>query len=306
MTRVASIDIGTNSVLLLIAEKRDGDLVAVVDRATITRLGEGVDKARALSPDATRRTLECLSGYAEDIRAAGVSHVEAVGTSAMRDAKGGDAFRKEAARLLGVEPRVIPGSEEAALTFEGALTGLGLDAGPVTVVDIGGGSTEIVIGDAASGVEKAESLDIGSVRLTERHVRSDPPTRDELEAARSDARKTIEGAGLSPRGALVGVAGTVTTIAAYARDVVPYDGARVHGMRLSRADVVAAVEALAALPLAERRGLRAIDPKRADVIVAGGILLGEILAWSASDELVVSDRGVRWGLARRWFEARGA
>jgi exopolyphosphatase/guanosine-5'-triphosphate,3'-diphosphate pyrophosphatase len=306
MTRVATIDIGTNSVLLLIAEKRKGQLVAVVDRATITRLGEGVDKARALSPEATRRTLECLSGYAEDIRAAGASHIEAVGTSAMRDAQGGEAFRKEAARLLGVEPRVIPGNEEAALTFEGALTGLGLEAGPVTVVDIGGGSTEIVIGDAASGVDRAESLDIGSVRLTERHVRSDPPARAELEAARNDARTTVEGAGLSPRGTLVGVAGTVTTIAAYARDVVPYEGARVHGMRLSRAEVLAAVDALAVLPLAQRRSLRAIDPKRADVIVAGGVLLGEILTWAGSDELVVSDRGVRWGLARRWFEARGA
>jgi exopolyphosphatase / guanosine-5'-triphosphate,3'-diphosphate pyrophosphatase len=311
-------------VLLLVAERREDDVVVpIVERATITRLGQGVDKSRALAPEAVRRTLECISRYAEDIRSSGVSAVAAVGTSAMRDAEGGDAFRTEVARLIGAPPRVISGREEAELTFEGALTGLGLEAGPVTVVDIGGGSTEIVTGDVGGGVGQAVSLDVGSVRLTERHVRSDPPTPDELEAVRADVRAALEGAGVAPRGALVGVAGTVTTIAAYTRDVVPYDSARVHGMRLSRTEVESTVRSLAAMPLLQRRAAGAIDPARADVIVAGGILLDEMTAWGLGPDLgpktgktggrsgeshesvlIVSDRGVRWGLVWRMLEGQ--
>jgi exopolyphosphatase/guanosine-5'-triphosphate,3'-diphosphate pyrophosphatase len=304
--RVATIDIGTNSVLLLVAELRGGGLVPILERATITRLGQGVDATRALAPEAARRTLECLARYAEELRAAGAKRVAAVGTSAMRDAHGGEAFRAEAAALLGVEPRVISGREEAELTFAGALTGLGLTTGPVTVVDIGGGSTEVVTGDAAGGMDRAISLDMGSVRLTERHVRTDPPRAEELEAVRRDVRAALDSSGITPRGALVGVAGTVTTLAAHARSVVPYDAARVHGMRLARAAIETSVRELAALPLAARRALPAIDPARADVIVAGGVLLDEILAWASASELVVSDRGVRWGLARMLIEDRPA
>lgn len=313
--RVAAIDIGTNSVLLLIAEKRDEVLVPVLERATITRLGQGVDKARKLASEAVDRTLACLSRYADDIRAEGATEVAAVGTSAMRDAEGGQAFREAAAEILGVEPRVVSGRVEAELTFEGALTGLGLK-GPVTVFDVGGGSTEIVTGDGDGKLSHATSLDIGSVRLTERHIRSDPPTSDEIRRVRDDVRASLERTGFQPRGALVGVAGTVTTIAAFARDVAPYDPVRVHGTRLSRAEVDRASASLAALTLAERRALRAIDPARADVIVAGALLVSELLAWaedarrvadlgiSRVSELVVSDRGVRWGLARRMVEGR--
>ncbi|MRG92910.1 Ppx/GppA phosphatase family protein [Polyangium spumosum] len=313
--RFAAIDIGTNSVLLLIAEPRGGELVPILERATITRLGQGVDATRALAPEAVTRTLDCLAAYGEAMRAAGVSRVAAVGTSAMRDARGGDAFRAEAKARLGVEPRVVSGREEAELTFEGALSGLGL-SGPVTVFDVGGGSTEIVTGDAASGLARATSLDIGSVRLTERHVKSDPPTAAELEAVRADVRAALSSAGFPPSGALVGVAGTVTTLAAYARDVFPYDASRVHGARMSRDEVVSAVGSLAAMRLEARRGLRTVKPERADVIVAGGVIVEEVLAWAAearplgtpgvdsSVELVVSDRGVRWGLARRLAEGR--
>ncbi|WP_437783119.1 Ppx/GppA phosphatase family protein [Sorangium sp. So ce1097] len=305
---VAAIDIGTNSVLLLIAERRGGELVALVERATITRLGQGVDAARALAPEAVERTLACLARYGEEIRSLGVERVDAVGTSAMRDAAGGEAFIARARDLLGAAPRVISGPEEAELTYAGALTGLDLPArGPRIVFDVGGGSTEIIVGDAGGQVERAVSLDVGSVRLTERHVRSDPPAEAELEAVRADARAalaTVPAGPLSGAPTLIGVAGTVTTLAALMRDVVPYDSARVHGARVSGAEVVAITSRLAALPLAARRQLPALDPARADVIVAGSVLIEEILAWAsraagAPVDLIASDRGVRWGLAER-------
>ncbi len=331
--RVAAIDIGTSSVLLLVAERRDGALVPVAERATITRLGQGVDASRALAPEAVDRTLACLSRYAEEIRALGAERVDAVGTSAMRDAAGGEAFVARARELLGVAPRVISGAEEAALTFAGALTGLALPPVPRIVFDLGGGSTEIIVGPPGStfgapgrashgapcapspegDVLGAVSLDVGSVRLTERHVRADPPSPAELSALRGAARAALRAAPALPASdgpppVLVGVAGTVTTIAALVHDVTPYDGARVHGARLTRREVAATTTRLAALPLAERRLLPALDPARADVIVAGSILVEEIMAWAtgsrggqdeSSGELIASDRGVRWGLAQQ-------
>jgi exopolyphosphatase/guanosine-5'-triphosphate,3'-diphosphate pyrophosphatase len=309
--RVAAIDIGTNSVLLLVAERRGDTIVPILERATITRLGQGVDATRALAPEAIRRTLDCLERYAVDIRASGAVYVDVAGTSAMRDAAGGESFRAEAKSLLGVEPRVISGREEAELTFEGAVTGLSL-SGAVTVVDVGGGSTEIVTGDVATGPNRAVSLDIGSVRLTERHVRTDPPTTNELAAVRRDVRQALDGSGMIPTQMIVGVAGTVTTLAAYALGVVPYESERVHGARLSGVRVDAAVQALAAMSLNERRSLGSVQPDRADVIVAGGLIVAEMLAWArdslrvssgATDvEFVASDRGVRWGLAKRLFQ----
>lgn len=300
--RVAAIDIGTNSVLLLVAEKRGDDLVPIVERATITRLGRGVDKTRTLDPEAIRDTLVCLENYAGEIDRASVSRVDAVGTSAMRDAQGGEDFRSSAAKILGTEPRVISGDEEAALTFGGALAGLESD-GDVLVFDLGGGSTELIRGRARGDViTRARSLDIGSVRLTERHLASDPPRADELEAARLDARRALAELGDgwvdgAPR--VVGVAGTVTTLAAHVLDVAPYDPAKIHGARLDAAAIASATSELARMPLAERRSLRTIDPRRADVIVAGALIVDEVLSWAGARSLLVSDRGVRWGLAKR-------
>ena len=306
--RVATIDIGTNSVLLLVAERRGAELVPVLERATITRLGRGVDRTRTLDPEAIEATLACLADYAAEIQRAGAERVDAVGTSAMRDAQGGELFRTRAAALLGREPRVISGDEEADLTFAGALAGLSLE-GPVVVFDLGGGSTEIIRGHAASQgdtLERAVSLDIGSVRLTERHLHADPPRADEIAAARRDARAALDGLGTGFLGdaaggaaRLVGVAGTVTTLAAHALGVAPYDATRVHGARLDAATVARVSADLARASLAERRALPAIDPKRADVIVAGATIVEEVLAWSGAAALIVSDRGVRWGLAKR-------
>lgn len=307
--RVAAIDIGTNSVLLLIAEQRGAALVALVDHMTITRLGQGVDATRALSPEAVERTLACLARYGEELRAYGVERVDAVGTSAMRDAVGGDAFIARAHEILGVAPRVISGEEEADLTFAGALTGIALpEVSPRIVFDVGGGSTEIILGSAAGVVQYAVSLDVGSVRLTERHIRTDPPTSTELDAVRTDIRAALASVPPAADGAdepvLVGVAGTVTTLAAIAREVAPYDGARVHGSRISWDEVNSITSKLASLPLAARKQLLGLDPARADVIVAGSVLVEEILRWAGGARrmppgLVASDRSVRWGLAER-------
>lgn len=299
--RVAAIDIGTNSVLLLVAERRGEELVPVLERATITRLGRGVDRARALDPEAVSDTLACLSTYAEDLRAAGATRVAAVGTSAMRDARGGEDFRSRARQILGVAPAVISGEEEAALTFAGALAGLGLD-GPVLVFDLGGGSCEIIRGEARGEAQHAVSLDIGAVRSTERYVLHDPPRPDEIAAVRRAAREALDALepgllGGAPR--VVGVAGTVTTLAAHALGVAPYDAARVHGARLDQITVARTLAELASLTLAERRALPTIDPRRADVLVAGTAIVDELLDWAGAGELVVSDRGVRWGLASR-------
>ena len=298
MKRVAAIDIGTNSVLLLVAEVQGDDIVPLVERATITRLGQGVDRTRHLAPEAIERTLACLERYAADIREHAPESVFVVGTSAMRDAEGGASFRESARAILGVEPRVASGDEEAELTFLGSLSGLPIE-GDVLVFDVGGGSTEIIVGDSRTGPRAKISLDIGSVRLTERHVRADPPGSEELRAVREDVRAALAKVPFAPSGAVVGVAGTVTTLAAFVKDIAPYDAARVHGAELLASEVASAADRLAALPLDQRKALPAIDPKRADVIVAGAVLVDELLRFCGAERVVVSDRGVRWGLVVR-------
>lgn len=319
--RVGAIDIGTNSVLLLVADvfadaqvterevqpsepgERDGRRVSLrpaVERATITRLGQGVDESRALAPEAIDRTLACLASYGEELRALGVTALDVVGTSAMRDARGAEGFRAQARALLGVEPRVIAGDEEARLTFAGGLSGIAL-AGPVSVFDIGGGSTELIRGSLPSKVvETAVSVDVGSVRLTERHVRHDPPTAEELARCRADIERALD---LAPAaalaGPLVGVAGTVTTIAAIAHEVDPYDASKIHGVELTLDQVRDVTQKLADLPLAERVKLPGLSPKRADVIVAGSLLCQAIVERAGARRLLASDRGVRWGLAEQ-------
>lgn len=308
--RIATIDIGTNSVLLLIAEAEPGSgaLKPVVERATITRLGQGVDQNRRLLPEAAERTLACLAEYAATLREHGVTRVEAVGTSAMRDATGGQEFVARAAQILGVAPRVIDGNEEARLTFSGALSGLPV-TGPVMVFDIGGGSTEIVVGEVGPDfrhVSRAVSLNIGSVRLFERHVRSDPPSADELHQVDADIAEALRAAPeLTPGAALVGVAGTVTQLAALELELPRYDGTRVHGSELARSAVERLTERLARATLAERRVMPGMDPSRADVLVVGSAIACAVLRWSGANKLVVSDRGVRWGLCQELLTQSG-
>ena len=297
--RVAAIDIGTNTVLLLVAEVRDGQLVAVEEHATITRLGQGVDKTRQLAPEAVERTNACLDRYAEIVQRLGVTKIDVVGTSAMRDAGGGEAVRAHVKARFGVEARTISGDQEARLTFAGALSGLTLPGARVVVFDIGGGSTEVVDGDRTTrAIAFAHSYDVGSVRLTERHVRSDPPTEAECEAVARAASEAFASVPSSVRGApVVGIAGTVTTLAAVSLGMTTYDGARIHGHTLPLAELERVVTLLARAPLEERRAIAGLEPKRADVIVAGGLVALALLRHVGAPSLVVSDRGVRWGLA---------
>lgn len=297
--RVAAIDIGTNTVLLLVAEKRDGKLVAVEEHATITRLGQGVDRTRTLAPEAVERTNACLDRYADIVTRLGVVKTGVVGTSAMRDAGGGEVVRAHVKACFGVDARTISGDEEARLTFGGALSGLSLPGGRVLVFDIGGGSTEVVDGDRDSrAIAFARSYDVGSVRLTERHVHNDPPSEDERAAIVRSASEAFASVPGSVRGApVVGIAGTITTLAAVSLGMTTYDGSRVHGHTMPVAELERVVDMLARVPLAERTKLPGLEPKRADVIVAGGLIALAFLRHVGAASVVVSDRGVRWGVA---------
>lgn len=281
----------------------------LLERATITRLGEGVDQTRRLSPGAIQRTLACLRAYADDLRQHGWPPLDVVGTSALRDAAGADAFLDEAERILGVRPRVIAGDEEAALTFRGALSGLSL-SGELLVFDVGGGSTELIVGNAErrAAPQNRVSLDMGSVRLFERHVRGDPPSSQELAAIEADVSEQLAAAApVSHRSSsaitLVGVAGTVTTLKSIELELDAYDPARVHGAVLTLGAVERLCAKLASLPLGERKQLPGLHPKRADVIVAGAIIVRDLLRRVGATETIVSDRGVRFGLLEQLLSA---
>jgi exopolyphosphatase/guanosine-5'-triphosphate,3'-diphosphate pyrophosphatase len=294
--RVATIDIGTNTVLLLIADRgADGSLIAVEERATITRLGEGVDRTRRLAAAAIERTRACLEDYAGVVQRLGVERVGVVGTSAMRDAGGGEEVRSVVRSLLGVDARVLGGQEEARLTFRGALSGLSVAEGEeIGVFDIGGGSTEVVVGRISgkdSRIAFSASFDIGSVRLTERHGED----RDALEHAIRPTFATVPP--LPGARAPVGIAGTMTTLAAVSLGLEPYDGARVHGLTMRRGALGDVVDKIACADFESRRRMPGMEPKRADVIVAGGCIALALLDHWGAAEVVISDRGVRWGLA---------
>ena len=298
--RIATIDIGTNTVLLLVAERgATGELVAVEEHATITRLGQGVDKTRQLAPEAIERTNACLDVYADAVKRLGAERVAVVGTSAMRDAGGGEAVRAHVKERFGVDARTISGDEEARLTFQGALSGLPSRGDDVVVFDIGGGSTEVVYGNRASGaIAWSHSFDVGSVRMTERHVKSDPPTREEREAILASCREAF---GSVPHKATsappVGIAGTITTLAAVSLQLATYDGSRVHGLTMPVDELERVVDELARVPLELRKTIDGLEPKRADVIIAGGLVALAFLQHVGAREVTISDRGVRWGLA---------
>jgi exopolyphosphatase/guanosine-5'-triphosphate,3'-diphosphate pyrophosphatase len=301
--RLAAIDVGTNTVLLLVAERRGGVLAPVLERAEITRLGRGVDASGRLDPAAIRETVRVLADFAASARSLGATRIACVATSAARDASNGAEFFEEARRAAGLVPGVISGDEEARLVWASAWRDFGAGGGPLAVLDVGGGSTELSFGDGPLPHGRT-SLQVGAVRLTERHVRSDPPAAAETARVRDAARDALgalRGLALSPGGRLIGVAGTVTTLSAVAQALPVYDAERVHGATLARDDVEALVARLGRLTVAERAALPGMEPKRADVILAGGIIVAEAMALLGFDRLTVSDRGVRWGLLHDRF-----
>ena len=285
MTRVAAIDCGTNSIRLLIADIERGNgttsLTDVVREMRVVRLGEGVDATGELAPAALERTFAATADYAELIREHGAEAVRFVATSASRDARNREVFVDGIRNLLGVEPEVISGDEEAALSFAGASSVLPiLDGHQVLVVDLGGGSTEFVLG-TAQGVTAAKSVDVGCVRLTERHLRNDPPTAEQISAAEADVDAAMALAQrdvpLEQATAVVGVAGSITTITAHALRLPEYRPDDIHGAELPLDTVRAAATDLLEMDRSERAGLPYMHPGRVDVIGAGGLVWRRIL-----------------------------
>jgi exopolyphosphatase/guanosine-5'-triphosphate,3'-diphosphate pyrophosphatase len=298
--RVAVVDIGTNSTRLLVADVADGRLVEERVRDTeITRLGEGVDGAGRLSPAAMERVFETCARYRRAIDAAGADRVVAVLTSAVRDAANGDLFRDELRRRFGFDAQTISGELEAHLTYRGATSWRGHDE-PLLVLDIGGGSTELVVG-AGEQVEFHVSTQIGSVRFTERYLRDDPPSRKAVAACRDAVRAGLEASVAvdvrsRPAGGIA-VAGTPTSFAAIELRLEPYDRERVHGHRLTRESCERILGELAAMPLEERRQVPGLHPERAPTIVAGGLILAETMSVFGLDAIEVSERDILEGAA---------
>lgn len=342
--RVAAIDCGTNSVRLLIADFHDGELVELERRMEIVRLGQGVDKTGRLAPEALERTFSAMRGYAKLIAAHEASRVRVVATSATRDATNRDDFVRGVFEIFAVEPEVISGEEEARLSFTGATRDLAAlrPMRPYLVVDIGGGSTEFVLG--TSDVEAARSVDIGCVRMTERHLRGDPPSPEQVAAAvadidaalaavrsggapRADAAQARDGeaaahaeaglpATLPPPSlavppapgvpvekarTLVGLAGSVTTVAGIALDLPEYDQERIHLSRLKARQVHDVTRMLLRSTHNERAAIGVMHPGRVDVIGAGALILDRIMREYGFADIVVSEHdildGIAWSLA---------
>ena len=309
MTRVAAIDCGTNSIRLLVADidVDAGTLRDVDRRMEIVRLGQGVDRTGRFAPDALERTMDACRRYADVVRATGAERVRFVATSASRDVSNRDEFEAGVRGALGVEPEVVTGDEEAALSFAGATRELaGSVPEPVLVVDIGGGSTEFVLGSEA--VRAARSVDIGCVRMTERHLHSDPPTASEVAAARADIEAAIslaqETVPLEVARTLVGLAGSVTTLAAMALDLPSYQPERIHHARVTAVDVRLMSERLLAMNHDARAALPYMHPGRVDVIGAGALVLAAILDRLPVTEVVVSEHDILDGIA--WSLVTGA
>jgi exopolyphosphatase/guanosine-5'-triphosphate,3'-diphosphate pyrophosphatase len=299
VTRVAAIDLGTNATRLLIADVVDGGLRDVERRLTFTRLGEGVDERRRLLPLPIARVRNCLTDYRRVLEQLGAERTLAVATSSVRDADNGEAFLGEIEWSYGFATRLLSGEEEALLTLRGVRAGRRLEPGTL-VVDVGGGSTELVVG-GRDGVGFHTSLDIGCVRLTERFFAADPVQPAEIDACARTVRSLLserlpDGLRAGVRAA-IGVAGTVTTIAALDLELADYDPERVHGHRVHADRVERELRRLAALPLDERRRVPALEPERAPVIVAGIVVVREVLAHFGLAELEASEHDLLHGAA---------
>ncbi|GAA2421846.1 Ppx/GppA phosphatase family protein [Actinomadura vinacea] len=310
MTRVAAVDCGTNSVRLLIADVVTGDdggtLTDVERRMEIVRLGQGVDETGRLAPEALDRTFTAMRGYAELIDRHGAEKTRVVATSATRDAANRADFVTGVVEIFGVVPEVITGDEEAALSFTGATRELAAlrPARPYLVVDIGGGSTEFVLG--SSSVQAARSVDIGCVRLTERHLRDgDPPSPEQITSAVADIESALalvrETVPVDEARTLVGLAGSVTTVAGIALDLPEYDSERIHLSRITAAQVHEVTRDLLHATRAERAAIGVMHPGRVDVIGTGALILDRVMREYGFGAVVVSERdildGIAWSLA---------
>jgi exopolyphosphatase/guanosine-5'-triphosphate,3'-diphosphate pyrophosphatase len=298
---VAAIDCGTNTIKLLVGRPPE----VLVRETRMVRLGQGVDRTGRLADEALARAFAALDEYAALIGAHDVSRIRFCATSATRDAANGDVFAAGVRERLGVEPEVISGAEEAALAFDGAVRHLRTPpADPVLVVDIGGGSTELVLG-AGGRPQAAHSMDIGSVRLHERHLHSDPPTAAEVAACVADIDAHLDACpvDVSAAATVVGVAGTVLTVVAGALDLPAYDRDALDQAVIPVPDVQRVVDRLVGMTVADRLALGYMHPGRADVIDAGALILGRVLARARVDSLVASEADILEGIAWSMVEA---
>jgi exopolyphosphatase/guanosine-5'-triphosphate,3'-diphosphate pyrophosphatase len=297
--RVAVVDIGTNSTRLLIADVDDGRVAVVERRSRVTRLGRGVDLSSRLSAEAIEAACEAVAEYVALYERAQVDEVVAIATSAVRDASNGDAFVAELRERFALSAKVLDGGEEARLTYLGA-TAEDPPSEPTLVIDIGGGSTELIVGTGTE-IDFHVSLQAGVVRHTERHVASDPPTPTELEALAGDLRGPIDEAAAALPGAAatsgIAVAGTPTSLAAVEMGLEPYDSERVHGHVLTLSAIQRLLSRLASAPLDERRGIPGLHPDRAPTIVAGVVILIETMRAFGLDEVQVSEHDILYGVA---------
>ena len=295
--RVAAIDVGTNSTRLLVAEEMTGGFRPLERRMVVTRLGEGVDKRRALAPEALKRTLATVADYAATCGEYGVEGLCVTGTSAVRDAMNRNEFFVGVKALTGEEPRLLTGEEEARATFRGALADLP-ETGPRLVLDIGGGSTELVYGTQEP--TDLVSLDIGCVRLLEKHIHSDPPSSGELEELRAEAAAAVspfrDEVGIDRTTKLIGVAGTVTQLAALKAGLATYDPEVTHHMVLTHGDVRLLARRLATLPYEKRARVKGLESGRADVIVPGAEILLTVMEVFDFGEVLVSEKDILDGL----------
>ncbi|MFN8160596.1 MAG: Ppx/GppA phosphatase family protein [Solirubrobacterales bacterium] len=306
-TRIAVIDVGTNTTRLLVADVREGEIAEIERHSRVTRLGRGVDLSGKLSSEGIEAVCETVARYTARYQELGAERVRAIATSAVRDAANGEAFVAELRERFALSPQVLEGTEEARLTYTGATWGR--PPGPSTlVVDIGGGSTELIVGTGGE-ISFATSLQIGVVRQTERHIVSDPPTAAELDALAGNVEGVI-GEALSDHPeaqaiAAIGVAGTSTQLAAMDLGLDPYDPARVHGHVLSLAAIQRMLARLSTVPLAERRRIVGLDPDRAPTIVAGVVILIEVLRAFELEEVTVSEHDLLYGAAIEAGRTRG-
>ena len=307
--RLAFIDIGTNTILCLIAElKTDGSFDVLDDLAEITRLGQGVHQTRTINPEGEERSFKVLERYLERCKGLNVEEIIVVGTSALRDARNSAAVCARFKEQLGLDVRVISGDEEAAYSFLAVQQGLPLKQQELLVIDVGGGSTEFIRGNEA-GVSQAVSINIGSVRLTEQFLHSDPVQEEECEKMMAAIEKALA---QLPRSwlkdssilTLIGIAGTCTTLAAVEKKLTNYSHGEVHGGLLSLDEVRRQIELFQSKPIEERKAIPGLEPKRADVILAGACLIEKIMTLFHSERIIVSDHGVRYGLLHACLKQR--
>jgi exopolyphosphatase/guanosine-5'-triphosphate,3'-diphosphate pyrophosphatase len=302
VTPVAAVDCGTNSLRLLIAEPTNSGSLADLERRTeIVRLGQGVDATGEFHPDALARTFTVVEQYADRIRQAGVpvDRIHFVATSASRDVRNREVFFDGVRQRLGVTPDVISGDKEAQLSFTGALSRVRPEGEPVLVMDIGGGSTEFIVGSAAAEMSFAISLDIGSVRITERFLKTSPPAAADLAAAAAYVDGLLESSAVdfASVGTWIGVAGTATTLAGVYLELAEYDRERVHGASIPLADLAALLKRLSTMTVEEIRALPSMHPGRADVITGGSLIASRVAVHVPVPDMIVSESDILDGIA---------